>query len=83
MADKQTDELTHEIDRVLDRLAGNVDALVDHAHPKAVAGRQVERIKARFVNPDGSVRLETVVPIVGGVVGFVGLIVITRKLVKG
>lgn len=83
MADKQTEELTGEIDVLLDRLAGNVDALADYAHPKAIAGRQADRIKAKFVNPDGSVRLETVVPLVGGVVGVVGLIVVTRKLVKG
>lgn len=82
MADKQTKALTADIDEVLNRLEANVDALADYAHPKAVANRQVQRLKSVFVNDDGSVRLEVVVPVVGGVVGTVALAVVVRKLLK-
>ena len=57
-----------------------VDALVDRTNPKNIARRSLADVKAKFVGPDGSVRYETVVPVVLGVVGSVAAIVVLRRV---
>lgn len=80
MGTSQSDELVDEIEQIRERLAGTVDALVDRTNPKNVARRALEDVKARFVGPDGSLRYETVVPVVLGVVGTVAAVVVVRRV---
>lgn len=80
MGTSQTDELVDEIEQIRERLADTVDALVDRTHPKNIARRSLADVKAKFVGPDGSVRYETVVPVVLGVVGSVAAIVVLRRV---
>ena len=75
-------ELVDEIDVIRERLAGTVDALVDRTNPKNIARRKVEAVKAKFVDSSGSPRFETIVPVVGGVVAFIALVVVIRKVMK-
>ncbi|CAN5340514.1 hypothetical protein BH09ACT10_BH09ACT10_16020 [soil metagenome] len=82
MSDPKPDQLVDEIDEIRERLADTVDALVDRVSPKSIAKRTVKGVKAKFVSDDGSVRLETVVPIVVGVVAFVGLAVVGRRVFR-
>jgi len=74
-------ELVDEIDVIRERLAGTVDALVDRTNPKNIARRKVEAVKAKFVDSSGSPRFETIVPVVG-VVAFIALVVVVRKVMK-
>lgn len=81
-ADAGPDELVAEIEQVRERLAGTVDALVDRANPKNIAKRALNDVKSRFVTSDGEPRLETIIPVAGGVVAVIALIVVIRKLVN-
>ncbi|MBW9205904.1 DUF3618 domain-containing protein [Mumia sp. zg.B53] len=76
------DQLVTQIDEVRNRLASNVDQLVYRASPKTVARRGLADVKARFVTPSGEPRMETIVPVVGGLVAFIGLVVVIRKIVS-
>jgi hypothetical protein len=80
-AQRNPDQLVAEIEVTRDRLASTIDQIVDRANPKNVARRGLESIKARFVAPDGSVRMETAGPVAGGVVGVIVLIVVLRRFV--
>lgn len=75
------DALVADIEATRDRLATTIDQIVDRANPKNIARRGVENVKARFVAPDGSVRMETVAPVAGAVVGVLVLIVVLRRYV--
>lgn len=76
------DQLVSQIDEVRNRLAMNVDQLVDRAKPKNVARRGIADVKAHFIAPSGEPRLENILPVAGAVVGVLGLIVVIRKIVS-
>lgn len=76
------DEIVAEIEETRERLAHTVDALIDRTNPKNVARRQLGSIKAQFVDGNGSPRMETILPVVGGIVGFAGLVLVIRKAVS-
>ena len=80
-AQRNPDQLVAEIEVTRDRLASTIDQIVDRANPKNIARRGLESVKARFVAPDGSVRMGTAGPVAGGVVGVVVLIVVLRRFV--
>ena len=82
MGKSETDELVDEIDVIRARLADTVDELVDRTNPKNVARRSLANVRAKFVDETGSVRLETVVPIVVGVAGVVVLAVVARRVLR-
>lgn len=74
------DELVVEIEQTREQLAVTIDALVDRAHPKNIAQRQLERVKAVFVADDGSPRTDQIAKAAGVVVGLVGVIVLIRRV---
>ncbi|MDX6278782.1 MAG: hypothetical protein QOJ72_2910 [Nocardioidaceae bacterium] len=78
----KNDELVDEIEQIRDRLADTVDALIDRTNPKHIARRSLANLKDRFVGPDGSPRMSTIGPLVGGTVAVVGVIVVIRRLVR-
>jgi hypothetical protein len=80
-AHRDPDRLVADIEATRDRLATTIDQIVDRANPKNVARRGINSVKARFVAPDGSVRMETVGPVAGAVVGVVVLVVVLRRFV--
>lgn len=82
MGKSETDELVDEIDVIRARLADTVDELVDRTNPKNVARRSLAGVRAKFVDETGSIRLETVVPIVVGVAGVVVLAVVARRVLR-
>lgn len=81
-ADASPDEIVAEIEETRERLAQTVDTLIERTNPKNVARRNLESVKAQFVDPNGSPRFETIIPVVGGIVGFAGLILVIRKAVS-
>ena len=76
------DALVHDIESTRDQLATTIDQLVDRAHPKHIAQRQLARLKAKFVAEDGSPRIDNIAKVAGGVVGLVAVIVIIRRVVR-
>jgi hypothetical protein len=77
-----TDALVEEIEQIRLRLADTVDELVERAHPKAIAARAVDNLKARFVDETGSPRMETIVPVVAGAVAVVAGVALIRRLIR-
>ena len=53
MSEASPDQLVDEIEDIRIRLAGTIDELIDRSNPKNVARRQLDKVKARFVTPDG------------------------------
>jgi Protein of unknown function (DUF3618) len=75
------DALVRDIEEARDRLAVTIDQIVERVHPKNAAKRTLGKVKSRFVNDDGSPRLENIAPVAGGIVGVAALIVVVRHLV--
>jgi hypothetical protein len=82
VAKANSDELVGEIDEIRERLAETVDALIDRSSPKNIARRRFDDLKAKFVDETGSPRLETILPVVGGVVAVVAGIIVVRRLLR-
>jgi hypothetical protein len=75
--------LESEIEATRDRLAGTIDQLVYRANPKTIVSREVNSIKAYFVDPlTGSPRTDNILKVAGGIVGVVALFVLIRKVVR-
>jgi len=70
-----------DIEATREHLAVTIDAIVDRANPKNIARRTLDRVKAKFVNDDGSPRVETIAPVAGAVLGTVVLIAGVRRLI--
>jgi uncharacterized protein DUF3618 len=77
----QTADLEREIEETRERLAHTIDQLLYRSHPKTIVGREVASIKAHYVDPaTGEPRTDNILKTVGGVVGFVALLVVIRKV---
>lgn len=75
------EEITAEIAQTRNQLANTVDQLVYRVHPKTLAKQQADSIKGTFIDENGKPRMDTIGKVAGGVVGFVALVVVIRKLV--
>jgi len=80
--DRSPDELVDDIEVVRERLAATIDQITDRANPKNIVQRKLDELKARFVNPDGSPRMEAILPVAGAAVGAIVLIVVIRHFVR-
>jgi Protein of unknown function (DUF3618) len=80
VGNRTPDALVRDIEQARDSLADTIDQIVERVHPKNAAKRTLGNVKARFVNEDGSPRLENIAPVAGGVVGVAALIVVVRYL---
>ncbi len=77
----QTSDLEREIEETRERLAHTIDTLLHRSHPKTVVGREVAAVKGHYVDAStGEPRTDNILKTVGGVVGFVVLIVVIRKV---
>ena len=79
---RSPDELVDDIEVVRERLAFTIDQIADRANPKNIAQRKFDEIKARFINPDGSPKMDAILPIAGAAAGAIVLIVAIRYLVR-
>ena len=82
MGKSETDELVDEIEQIRMRLANTVDELVDRAHPRSIAHHALRSVKGRFVDEQGSPKLETIVPVVAGAAAVITVIVVIRRLTR-
>jgi hypothetical protein len=64
------------------RLAGTIDQLVRRASPKTIARREVEGLRAHFVDAQGNPRTDNILKAAGAVVGFVVFVVVIRKVTR-
>lgn len=75
--------LEREIEQTRDRLADTLDQLFYRAHPKTIVSREVTSIKAHFVDLDtGAPRTDNILKAAAGVVGFVALLAVVRKIAR-
>ena len=78
---RSTQQIEADIAATRARLASTVDELVDRAHPKNVAKRQVEQAKAQVFDERGELRTQKLIAVGGAVVGVVGMLLMIRRLV--
>jgi len=78
---RSTEQIEADIAATRARLASTVDELVDRAHPKNVAKRQVEQAKAQVFDERGQLRTQKLVAVGGALVGIVGMLLMIRRLV--
>ncbi len=75
--------LEREMEQTRERLASTIDELVHRTSPKTIAARQTDSAKSFFVDPEsGAPRTDNIAKVVGGVVGFVVLLAVIRKLTR-
>ena len=74
--------LEREMEETRERLAATIDELVHRTSPKNAVQRRVTEAKALFVDANGDPRTDNVLKVVGGVVGFVGLLVLIRRVTR-
>ena len=80
--ERAPETIEREMDETRQRLATTIDQLVDRTNPKNVVRREVETVKGTFVEPDGTPRTDNILKVVGGVVGFVVLLVVIRRVTR-
>jgi hypothetical protein len=74
--------LERDIEQTRERLAATIDQLVDRTNPKNLVRREVDAVKAVFVDADGNPRTENILKLAGGVAGFVLLLVVIRRVTR-
>jgi len=81
--DQQLSALENEIEQTRENLANTIDQLLYRVHPKTIATREVNSVKARYVDPvTGQPRTDNILKTVGIVVGVVGFFVVVRRVVR-
>lgn len=71
-----------EIEQTRERLAATIDELLYRTSPKTIAKREVNSVKAHFVDVDGKPRQDNIIKVAAGVVGVVALFVVVRKIAR-
>ena len=82
MASNPTDALERDMEEARARLASTIDQLVYRTSPKTIARREVNAVKAVFVDANGQPRTDNILKAAGGVLGFVALVVTLRKVTR-
>ena len=74
--------LESDIEATRERLAATIDQLAYRASPKTIVRREINGIKAHFVDAQGNPRTDNILKVAGGVVEFVAFVVVMRKVTK-
>jgi hypothetical protein len=78
----QPDRIEQDIEETRARLAATIDQLVDRTSPKNVARREMVAVRRTFVDDQGNPRTENILKVVGGIAGFVAVLVVIRKVTR-
>ena len=81
--DRSPTAIQAEMESTRNRLAGTIDQIVYRSHPKTIATRKLDEVKARFIDEQGQPRTEEIANAAGAVMGFLTLMVSIRKVVNG
>lgn len=76
---RTTAQIEAQLEATRARLAGRIDDLQAYVTPKAVLGRQLDRVRGFFVDEFGGVRPERVLATAGVVAAFVGVALLRRR----
>jgi Protein of unknown function (DUF3618) len=76
------ESIEDDMEATRQRLAGTIDQLVHRASPKTIAKREVEGLRAHFVDARGNPRTDNILKVAGAVVGFVVFVVVIRKVTR-
>jgi hypothetical protein len=76
------ESLESQIESTRERLAATIDQLAYRASPKTIVRREINGIKAHFVDAQGNPRTDNILKLAGGVLGFVTFVVVMRKVTK-
>jgi len=77
---RQPDTIENEIEATRARLADTIDQLAVRANPKNIIAREIDNVRAFFLDAQGDPRSDNIAKVAGGVVGAVVLIVVIRRL---
>jgi anti-sigma factor RsiW len=78
---RTAEQIEADIEATRARLASTVDELVDRAHPKNVAKRQIEQAKSQVVDERGQLRTQKIVAVGGAAAGVLAVLLLIRRLV--
>ena len=76
------ESLESQIESTRERLAATIHQLAYRASPKTIVRREINGIKAHFVDAQGNPRTDNILKVAGGVLGFVTFVVVMRKVTK-
>ena len=76
------ESIESDIEQTRERLAQTIDILLERTSPKNVVKRQVADVKAFFVDAEGAPRTDNILKVVAGIGGFVGVVVVIRKVAR-
>lgn len=79
-AHRANESIESDIEATRERLAATIDQLVHRTSPKTIMRRELDSVKAKFVDADGNPRTDNILKVAGGVGGFVLLLVVIRKV---
>ena len=71
-----------EIEATRDRLAHTIDQLLYRSSPKTIARREMDSLRAFFVDPQSGPRTENILRVAAGIGGFVAAMLLIRKVAK-
>jgi len=74
--------IERDMEQTRERLAETIDELLYRTNPKTVMRREVAVVKGFFVDPQGNPRTENILKVVGGIAGFVGVLVVIRRVTR-
>ena len=80
--DRATTSIEKDMEETRERLAATIDQLVYRASPKTIVQRRVAEVRGLFVDAHGNPRTENIVKVAGGVVGFVAVLVVIRRVTR-
>ena len=78
----QVSSLENQIEQTRERLGATIDQLVHRASPKTVVRREVDAVRAYFVDPSGEPRQDNIIKVAGGVLGVIVVFALVRMIVK-
>ncbi len=76
------ESIESDIEQTRERLAQTIDELLERTSPKNVVKRQIADVKAFFVDAAGNPRTDNILKVAAGVGGFVGVVVVIRKVTR-
>ncbi len=80
---QELSQLESEIEATRQRLASTIDQLAYRAHPKTIVSREVDSIKAHFVDSStGEPRTDNILKAAGVVLGVVVVLATIRKITR-
>jgi hypothetical protein len=71
-----------DMEATRERLADTIDQLVYRASPKTIAQREVATLRSHFIDAAGNPRTDNILKVAGGVVGFVVLVLVMRRVTR-